>query len=204
MGESFLEKLVWSIADLHSDEAKKLVKEAIAEGTPAGLIITEGLMKGSEIIGERYEKKEYFLPELVMAGEIMKGIMEILRPRLVVEKTRTKGRVVIGTVHGDLHDIGKNLVTSALIGAGFEVYDLGTDVPAKKFIEKVDEVRADILAMSALLTITMPYMKAVIDELKRAGLRDKVKVIIGGRPVTEEFARAIGADAYGKDAFEAI
>jgi 5-methyltetrahydrofolate--homocysteine methyltransferase len=192
------------LVELDLEGSKAAVEKAVEANIPPYEIITKGVARGLEIVGEKFEASEYFLSELVMAGYVANTCMEMLEPLLKGVRGKRSGRVVIGTVKGDLHDIGKNVVIAMLVGSGLEVYDLGVDVPASKFVEKVREVNADVFGMSALLTITMPYMKTVIDELKRAGLRDKVKVIIGGRPVTAKFARAIGADAYAKDALEGL
>lgn len=168
--------------------------------------ILGAITDGMEIIGEKFQRCEYFLPELIMAGEIAKEVLKILKLHLKPEELKMKrlGKVVIGTVKGDLHDIGKNIVVMMLEAAGFEVIDLGVDVPSDEFIKAVKEHNADIVAMSALLTVTMPEMKTVIDELKKAGLRDKVKVIVGGAPVTQEYANLIGADGYGETAFDGV
>ena len=165
--------------------------------------ILEGIRDGMETVGDEYEKGEFFLSELVMAGQMVKEELQKLKPVLINQEVRMLGKVIIGTVEGDLHDIGKNIVSYMLLGAGFEVLDLGVDVPTGRFVEQVRKVEPDILALSALLSTTMPTIHEVIKELKKAGLRDKVKILIGGRPLTPEFAKKIGADAYGKDAVEA-
>jgi corrinoid protein of di/trimethylamine methyltransferase len=190
------------VVDLDIEGIKKAVTKAIEAGIHTHDII-KSMSEGMEVVGKKFEDKEYFLPELVMAGETMKAGMALLEPLIEAEKQTTYGVVVIGTVKGDLHDIGKNIVINMLRASGFTVHDLGVDVSAKDFVDKVKETKADIVGMSALLLSTMPYMKVVIDALKEAGLRSKVKVIIGGRPVTAEFAHEIGADAYVKEAVEA-
>uniref|UniRef100_A0A7V4JP87 Cobalamin-binding protein n=1 Tax=Thermodesulfobacterium geofontis TaxID=1295609 RepID=A0A7V4JP87_9BACT len=200
----YTEKLSKAIVELNDIEIKKLAKEAIDAGVPAQVAILEGLAKGMEIVGEKYEKKEYFLADLIMAAEIMKDAMEVLEPHLKAEKVPKAGTVVIGTVSGDLHDIGKNTVIAMLRSAGFEVHDLGIDVPVEVFVQKVKEIKPHILAMSALLLSTMPMMKEVIDALNKEGLRKNIKVLVGGRPVTPEYAKMIGADAYAKDCVEAV
>jgi 5-methyltetrahydrofolate--homocysteine methyltransferase len=154
--------------------------------------------------GKRFECEEYFVPELLLAARAMKGALELLRPLLAASGAQPAGRVVIGTVKGDLHDIGKNLVSSMLEGGGFEVTDLGADVSPAKFVEAVRNTGAQIVCLSALLTVTMPAMKTTIEALQQAGLRDRVKVLIGGAPVTEQFAREIGADGYGANANVAV
>ena len=201
-----LDRIKRLLADIEIDKVKDAVEEALKAGIPAIRIIEEGLAEGMRIVGDRFEKGEYFLAELVAAGETFKEAMEVLRPKLMEEGSTVKklGKVVIGTVRGDLHDIGKSIVATMLESAGFEVYDLGVDVSPEEFVRKAKEVNADIVAMSALLTTTMIEMRNVIEELKRAGIRDRVKVIIGGAPVTEEFAREIGADAYAEDAVKAV
>jgi 5-methyltetrahydrofolate--homocysteine methyltransferase len=157
-----------------------------------------------EVVGEKYERNEYFLAELIMAGETMKEGMKTLEPHLKAGELKRVGKVVIGTVRGDLHDIGKNIVATLLSAAGFDVIDLGVDVPPEKFVEAVKENSPDIVGMSALLTTTMVEMEDIIKELKKAGLRDKVKVIIGGAPITREYAEKIGADAAARDAVEGV
>ena len=188
------------------DGAVENVKKALENKISPIEIVSKSIVEGMSIVGEKFEKGEYFLSELIVAGEIGKEITKLLDPYLKAEETRLEklGRVVIGTVRGDLHDIGKNIVAMMLEAAGFEVIDLGADVPPEKFVEAVKEHDANIVAMSALLTVTMPEMKNVIDELKKAGLRDKVKVIVGGAPVTEEYAKSIGADGYGETAVEGV
>ncbi len=204
--EEILEKLKESIANCNIEMTKYMAEEALKAKIPISEAIFNGLVKGLEIVGEKYEKGEYFLAELIMAGEAMHEALNILLPKSENEKEKyaTKGKIVIGTVEGDVHDIGKSLVSSFLKAAGYEVYDLGVDVPAEKFIEKIKEKNADVLAMSALLSTTVVNMAKVIEALKKAGLRDKVKVIIGGAPCDLEFAHKIGADGYGKDAYEAV
>jgi methylmalonyl-CoA mutase cobalamin-binding domain/chain len=155
-------------------------------------------------VGRRFQCEEFFVPELLLSGRAMKATLELLRPLLSASGAQPAGRVVIGTVKGDLHDIGKNLVASLLEGGGFEVYDVGADVSPERFIEAIQSRNPDIVALSALLTVTMPAMKTTIDELKRAGVRDSVKVMIGGAPVTRQYAEEIGADAYGEDASVAV
>jgi len=204
MGEEILEKIKNLMVDLEIDRVKEAVQEALNKNIPPLTIIDKALSPAMEIIGEKYEKGEYYLAELVVAGDTFKEVMDILKPYLKKQTLKKLGKVVIGTVRGDLHEIGKNIVATMLETAGFDVYDLGVDVPPEKFVEKAKEVDADIVALSALLTTTMIEMKNVIDEFKKAGLRDKVKIIVGGAPVTEEYAKKIGADAYGKDAVEAV
>lgn len=178
----------------------EVVKEVLAEGVAPGKVLEKGLLEAMNEVGEKFKNNEIFVPEVMMAAKAMKGAMEILQPRLVETGVEPRGAAVLGTVKGDMHDIGKNLVKIMLEGAGFKVYDLGTDVSVDEYIDSVKEYGADIIGMSALLTTTMPYMKEVIAGLEEAGLRDEVYVMIGGAPVTENFARDIGADAYAGDA----
>ena len=199
-----MEKISKAIVEFDIDNIKNLVNQALEAGIPALDIVTKGMAKGMEIVGKKYEEKEYFLAELIMAGEVMKTGMEVLEPHLKATPVDRKGVVVIGTVKGDLHDIGKNIVITLLKSSGFEVHDLGVDVDAQRFVEKVKETNADILALSALLTTTMVEMENVIKALKEASIRDKVKVIVGGAPITEEFASKIGADAFAVDAVQGV
>ncbi|MEM1907955.1 MAG: corrinoid protein [Thermofilaceae archaeon] len=186
---------------------KALVREAFAKGASPNEVIERALRPAMEEAGRRFEKGEFFLAELVVAGDLFKEVMdEILVPEIQKQggSTRSLGTVVIGTVRGDLHDIGKSIVATMLRAAGFNVIDLGVDVPPEKFVQAAIEHKADIVAMSALLTTTMLEMKNVIEELKKAGIRDKVKVVVGGAAVTEDFARSIGADGYGEDAVKGV
>lgn len=199
-----LEEIVEAVVNLEIETVKKLVLKAVEIGTPAHTVIEKGISKGLEIVGDKFEKREYFLPELITAGLVAHEGLLVLEPFLRPEKTKTPLVVVIGTVKGDLHDIGKNIVVSLLRSAGFEVYDLGVDVPAEKFLEKVKETNADILALSALLTTTMPEMSNIVEALESKGLRPRVKIMVGGRPLTEAFAKEIGADIYCKDAMEGL
>jgi len=202
--EEILSKLRDAIVNLDIEGVQKACREAIDAGIPAYKAVTDGMAKGMEIVGEKYENGEYFLAELIMAGETMKEGMKVLEPYLKGGEARVLGKVVIGTVKGDLHDIGKNIVVTLLTAAGFEVIDLGVDVPPEKFVEAVKKNNPDIVGMSALLTTTMIEMENVIKVLKEAGLRDKVKIIIGGAPITQEYAEKIGADAAARDAVEGV
>lgn len=199
--EKVMSKVSSTLLNLDMKEAPKAAKEAVELGISPALIVSEGIAEGMVAVGEKYANKEYFLAELLIAGQIMNRVLKVLEPYLEMEKAEAPGKVVIGTVKGDLHDLGKSIVITLLKSAGFEIYDLGIDVPAEKFAEKVKETRADIVALSALLTTSMMEMKNVIAALKKAGVRESVKVIIGGHPVSEEFAKEIGADAYGETAF---
>ena len=184
-------------------KVKELVQKAVDEKIPAADILRQGLIKGMGVVGEKFKNNEFYVPEVLIAARAMKAGMEILRPLLAEAKIEPLGRAAIGTVKGDLHDIGKNLVAMMLEGAGFEIIDLGIDVSPEKFIEAVREKKAQIVCMSALLTTTMPSMKTTIEAVKEAGLREKVKVLIGGAPVTENYANEVGADGYAPDAASA-
>ena len=179
---------------------KNLVQQALDEGVDPKVILNDGLLSGMMVIGEKFKNNEVFVPEVLVAARAMNAGITILEPELVKVGNEPIGVAVIGTVKGDLHDIGKNLVTMMFKGAGFEIYDIGIDVEAEAFIEKAEEVNADVIGMSALLTTTMPNMKTVIDLLKERGLRDKYIVMVGGAPVNESFAEQIGADYYTPDA----
>ena len=179
---------------------KALVQQALDEGVNPKEILNDGLLGGMMIIGEKFKNNEVFVPEVLVAARAMNAGITILEPKLVEVGNEPVGRAVIGTVKGDLHDIGKNLVTMMLKGAGFEIHDLGVDVDAESFISKAEEMNADVICMSALLTTTMPNMKDVIDLLDEKGLRSKYIVMVGGAPVNESFAQQVGADYYTPDA----
>ena len=185
-------------------EVRALTQAAIDESIAATEILEEGLIAGMQVVGERFRAHEIFLPHVLLAARAMAAGVELLEPHLSTADVRSRGKVVIGTVKGDLHDIGKNLVGIMLNGAGFEVIDLGKDVSPEKFVETARETKADVIGMSALLTTTMPAMKQVIALLKEEGLDSSVRVIVGGAPVTEDYAREIGADSYGFDAANAV
>jgi 5-methyltetrahydrofolate--homocysteine methyltransferase len=180
------------------------VTEAIESGLSAETILNEGLVKAMAEVGRLFEEGEYFVPEMLIAARAMQSGLSILKPILVAEDFKPIGKVAAGTVKGDLHDIGKNLVCMMLEGASFEIVDLGTDVKPEQFIDAVREQGCNIICMSALLTTTMPNMKATIEALKEAGLRDQVKVMVGGAPLTDSFAAEIGADGYSPDASQAV
>jgi len=202
MGEH-LKTVYQSVMDGNLEGVRESVSKAVQAGLNADKILKEGLIPAMTEVGRLFEEGEYFVPEMLVAARAMQGGLEILKPLLVEEDVKPVGKVVIGTVKGDLHDIGKNLVAMMLKGAGFEVFDLGTDVPPDKFAEQVREKGADIVAMSALLTTTMTNMAAVIKAITEAGLREKVKIMIGGAPITDEYTRKIGADGYAQDASQA-
>ncbi|GKG76614.1 cobalamin-binding protein [Parabacteroides sp. AM58-2XD] len=199
-----LESLYEAILKGKLDVAKAVTTEAIAENVDPQLIINEYMSRAMEDIGKRFEEGKAFVPELLMAARAMKGALDLLKPLMKGAASHRLGKVVIGTVKGDLHDIGKNLVASMLEGCGFEVINLGTDISSEKFITAIKENQAQILCLSALLTTTMNYMQEVIDTLEKSGIRQEVKVMIGGAPVSESFARQIGADGYSDNANAAV
>lgn len=186
-----------------SDKVVELVQKALEDKIEPMEIVNKGLLPPMDVIGERFEREEIFLPELVISAQAMKAGMDILRPILTKAGEKPRAKIVMGTVEGDMHDIGKNLVGMILQGAGFEVIDLGTDVNSEKFIHALKENDVPLLGLSALLTTTMIEMKTVIDDLVKEGMREKVKVIIGGAPTSQEFASEIGADGYAPDAISA-
>ena len=194
-----LEDLANSIISGKADAAVEATEGALADGTAAAEILTDGLIAGMQVVGERFKNHEFYVPEVLIAARAMKMSMAILRPHLVDQDYEPVGTVAIGTVRGDLHDIGKNLVAMMLEGADFAIMDLGIDVTPEQFVQAVKD-GADMIALSALLTTTMPAMKDTVEALDAAGIRDQVKVIIGGAPVTETYANEIGADGYGPDA----
>jgi 5-methyltetrahydrofolate--homocysteine methyltransferase len=184
--------------------AKSATEAAVAAGIDPMKLVQETMMPAMDEVGRRFERNEYFVPELLLAARAMKACLEIIRPLLAAGGVEPVGRVAIGTVKGDLHDIGKNLVAAMLEGGGYEVIDLGVNVDPARFVAAVKEKGARIVAMSALLTTTMPAMKTTIEALKKAGLRESIKVMVGGAPVTETYAKEIGADGYSKSAAGAV
>jgi corrinoid protein of di/trimethylamine methyltransferase len=201
---SRVEPLFEAILQGDAKGAVTATERALAAGADPMEIVTESMIAAMDEVGRRFECEEYFVPELLLSGRAMKGSLELLRPLLAARGDEPVGRVVIGTVKGDLHDIGKNLVGSMLEGGGFEVHDLGADVAPEKFVEAITAHRADLVALSALLTVTMPSMRTTIDAITQAGVRGKVRVIIGGAPVTADFANEIGADGYSDNASSAV
>lgn len=199
-----LNKLNTAILEGDAKTAAAVTQEAIAAGIDPSVLIQQHMVPAMDEVGRLYEAEEYFVPELLLAARAMKASLELLRPLLAASGAEPTGRVVIGTVKGDLHDIGKNLVGSMLEGGGFEVIDLGADVDPQKFVDAIRERGARIVCLSALLTVTMPSMKKTIDVLRDAGVRDQVKVLVGGAPVTPQFADEIGADGYGETANSAV
>jgi len=186
------------------EKVRMLTESALGQKVEAPMILDEGLIAGMEVVGKRFGAHEIFLPDVLLAARAMNAGLAVLEPHLGQGDVVTRGKVVIGTVQGDLHDIGKNLVGIMLAGAGFEVIDLGKDVSPQQFVDTARESKADVIGMSALLTTTMPMMKQVVSLLKKQGLDSSVRTVIGGAPVTEEYAREIGADAYGFDAANAV
>jgi 5-methyltetrahydrofolate--homocysteine methyltransferase len=193
-----------SILNGNAQKAHAATKAALDGGAAPMQLITEAMVPAMDEVGRLYAAEEYFVPELLLAGRAMKSAMELLRPLLAASGTRPDTRIVIGTVKGDLHDIGKNLVASMLEGAGFEVIDLGADVAPEKFVAAVQENKPQAVCLSALLTVTMPAMKTTIDALTHAGVRNGVKVLVGGAPVTMQYAKEIGADGYSDNASSAV
>lgn len=188
----------------NSESVALLVKQAIEKKSSPKDVLDKGLIAGMNVIGERYKHHEIFLPEVLLAAKAMYAGMDVLKPMFLKDDMPTLGRVVIGTVRGDIHDIGKNLVVIMLRGAGFDVIDLGKDVLPKRFIDVAAEKKASVIGLSALLTTTMPVMKEVVGYLQKEGLSSKIKTIIGGAPVSSEYARHIGADAYAYDSMNAV
>ncbi|GAB4424974.1 MAG: corrinoid protein [Anaerolineae bacterium] len=200
---SLIEEIRQAVIEGQAKAVVPKVEQALADGVPADEILQKGLIDAMAEVGRLFEEGEYFVPEMLIAARAMSAALELLKPHLVEKGVEPLGRVAIGTVKGDLHDIGKSLVAMMLEGAGFEIVNLGVDVAPEKFVEEAKK-GAQIVAMSALLTTTMPNMKNTIQALKEAGVRDKVKVMIGGAPVTQAYADEIGADGYSPDASSAV
>jgi len=201
---AILEQLADAIINGKRDDAKSLTERALTDKIDAKRILDEGLIKGMGVVGEKFKANEFYVPELLVAARAMHAAMDVLKPIIAQKGIQPVGRAVIGTVRGDLHDIGKNLVAMMLEGAGFQVIDLGVDVAPEKFVEAAKENNAQIIAMSALLTTTMVNMKEVVAALQQAGAKGKHKVMIGGAPITQEYADQIGADGYAPDAASAV
>ncbi len=200
-----LDQISDSVVDIDFKKSKRLVRKALKDGVPPVDIVLKGLSRGMERVGELYESSEYFEAELIASGQVMQEAMEIVSPHLQSQKVESPGTFIIGTVKGDLHDIGKNMVIAMIRSAGFEIVDLGVDVDKKAFIDAINKADGRIVvAMSALLTTTMPAMKEIVEEIERQGLRGKVKILLGGRPVNEKFSADMGGDAYAKDAVAAV
>jgi 5-methyltetrahydrofolate--homocysteine methyltransferase len=199
-----LKQLYDAVVNGDAKTSQNITQQALAEGIDPLELVNKYMVPAMDEVGRRFEANEYFVPELLIAARAMKASLDLIRPLLTARGDQPVGRVAIGTVKGDLHDIGKNLVASLLEGGGFEVIDLGVNVPPEKFIATVKERGANIIAMSALLTTTMPAMKSTIDALKQAGVRQQVKVLIGGAPITQKYADEIGADGYSENAVGAV
>lgn len=204
--EELLARMGKAIIEGDKDEAETLAKKALEQKMDLNEVIEKGYVPGVQKVGDLWEKGEYFLPELITSAECMKSAMNILQPEMEKAQiqTQSKGKVVIGTVEGDIHDIGKNLVSSMLSANGFEVHDLGADVKLERFIEKAEEVEANFICLSALLTTTMLGQKRVVEILKEKNLSDRIKVLVGGAPVNQKWADDIGADGYGENAMVAV
>jgi 5-methyltetrahydrofolate--homocysteine methyltransferase len=204
MMDALLQTIYDGVLEGSVSAVKSGVQAALDGGVNAGVVLNEGMIAAMAEVGRLFEEGEYFVPEMLISARAMQAGMALLKPYLVQSEVKSAGTVVIGTVKGDLHDIGKNLVALMLEGAGFEIHDLGTDVSPEKYVEAAKTYNANIVALSALLTTTMTNMKSVIEALDKAGMRQQVKVIIGGAPVTEAYAKSIGADGYSADASKAV
>ena len=204
MSEALYEQVKNGVIEGNDTVVNAMVTALLASGATARQILDNGLLPGMDIVGQRMKTGECFIPEVLLSARVMQGALELLGPHLAEGESSSTGTCVIGTVEGDLHDIGKNLVAMMLMGAGWKVVNMGTGVTVAQFVEAVKEHKPDILGMSALLTTTVPKMKATIEALKEAGLRDSVKVMVGGAPVTQAFADEIGADGYGANAGGAV
>jgi len=201
--EELFEKMAEKLIAGKEDEVKSLTQEALDKGAAARDILDNGLLAGMDVVGQRFKAGDMFIPEVLLCARCMHGAMDIIKPLLSEGDAAGMGTYLIGTVEGDLHDIGKNLVSMMLQGAGFQVIDLGTNITAQQFVDAVKEHQPDILGMSALLTTTMPRMEETIQALKEAGVRDGLKIMAGGAPVTQDFVEKIGGDAYGANAASA-
>ena len=197
---SILDEMNKSVIEGNRDKVEKLTRQALDQGIEVKTILNQGLIAPMDVVGQRFESGEMFIPEMIVAGEAMTRGLNVLRPLFKESGIKPQGTVVIGTVQGDRHSIGKSLVSMMMEGAGFKMVDLGVDVTPEQFVKSVKEEGAQLVGMSALLTTTMPAMKTTIDALKEAGLLDKVKTLIGGAPITQEYANKIGADGYAPDA----
>ena len=205
MSEELFSKLAQAVIEGEPEDAEALAKQVLEQGIDPLEAINKGLMVGIQKVGEYFSSGEYFLPELIIGADAMKKALDVLEPALVGDQKRdVVGKVVIGTVQGDLHEIGKTLVATMLTANGFQVTDIGVDISTEAFIKSIREVGADIVGSSALLTTTMLQQKKLVEAITNAGLRDQVKIMVGGAPVTESFAREIGADGYAEDAISAV
>ncbi|MHB0875287.1 MAG: corrinoid protein [Anaerolineae bacterium] len=199
-----LQELSQALINGNAPKTKELTQKAVADGVAPGKILNEGLIVGMNEVGRRFKNNEFYVPEVLIAARAMHAAMDVVKPLLADSDVKPAGSVAIGTVKGDLHDIGKNLVAMMLEGAGFEVIDMGVDASPEKFLNTVKEKKPNLIGLSALLTTTMPSMKATIEALKEGGVRGQVKVMIGGAPVTQRYADEIGADGYAPDAASAV
>ena len=202
--EEIFERLRQAVILGKTEECVKAAQDAIDAGIDPLKAITEGLSKAMEVVGDKFENKEYFLPEMLLSAEAMYAALELLLPLLKTEEAEKKEKIVLGVVEGDIHDIGKNIVKAMLTAAGYEVIDLGVDVPASEFVKKASEEEVGVIAMSTMMTPTLMSIKDVEEQLAKKGLKSKVKTVIGGGTVTEQWRSKIGSDAYGKDAVEAV
>lgn len=202
--KDLLDALKKAVVAIDEKNATDITQKIITSGIDPNLALKYSIAEGAVDVGAKFDTGEYFLPHLVMAGDLIEAVGKILEKNIPTEQIETKKVIVIGTVEGDMHSVGKNLVATMLRSGGFEIHDTGVDVSSNTIIQKAKEVNADIIALSSLLTTTMPYQKEVVDDLISMGIRDQFKIIIGGGPVTKEYAEKIGADGYGKDAVEAL
>jgi len=198
-----LEDLGKAVFDMDEDTTVELTEQALDEGMDPEVLLNDSLVPAMDRVGEEYENGDRYVPEMLLSAEAMKGAMKLLRPLLTESGVEPAGKVILGTVEGDLHDIGQNLVGMMIEGAGFEVENLGAETPVEEFVEKAKELEPDVVGMSALLTTTMTHMPEVIEALKEEGLRDDIKVAIGGAPVSQDYCEEIGADGYAPDAASA-
>jgi 5-methyltetrahydrofolate--homocysteine methyltransferase len=201
---SVVEQLYQAVLTGNQDEAIELTQRALADSVDPNTLIDDGMIPAMAEVGRLFENEEYFVPELLLSARAMKAALEMIRPHLIESGAERRGTIVMGTVMGDLHDIGKNLVSAMLEGAGFDVVDLGSDVAPDAFVEAAKEKNACLIGLSALLTVTMPSMKNTIDALEKAGMRDRVKVLVGGAPLSTQYAKEIKADAYADNATAAV
>jgi len=206
MSTEVLTQITASLVECQPDLIAGLTQRALDAGVEPLVVVSQGLVPGMEIVGERFQSGEYFLPQMVIASNAMQEAMRLLEPELLARQqaVETLGTVVIGTVKGDIHEIGKSLVATMMSANGFRVYDVGVDVAAETFVDKIREVGADLVGLSALLTTTMTVQREVIQAIEEAGIRDRVKVMLGGAPVTQEWADSIGADGYAEDVVSAV
>jgi corrinoid protein of di/trimethylamine methyltransferase len=202
--QEILSSLAEAVIDMDEDRARELAEASLAAGMEPYHTIMEGLAAGMAVVSQKYDEEEYFVPEILLCADAMYEALSILRPHLNPEQSAGQGKVVIGVISGDIHDIGKNIVKMMLEGGGLQVHDLGRDVPVMRFVDEAERIGANIIAMSTLMSTTMEGMRKVVEELESRGVRGKYKVLIGGGPISQSFADKIGADAYARDASEAI